>query len=226
MRARHRHFNAAHCGGDLLLDSRYLALNNNDAVSSWTNRANASNNASQSGSTERPTYLTNQLNGNPAVSFDGSNDWVSWTGAKVRFALTVYERTGTQARYGALWGSTGGTEQLFGDSSAGTSNTWIDHSVANTQTSTAKWRDGTWTYNGSAFDQNAGGSVSQTASIVTALLTDLSTNTISRTRERDFGSRVPFARVYQLFTSQTNFANSIAKRIRHAAAFSFKISCN
>lgn len=226
MRARHRHFNAAHCGGDLLLDSRYLALSNDDAVSSWTNRANASNNASQSSSTVRPTYKTNQLNGNPAVSFDGSNDWLTWTGAKVRFALTVYERTGSQTRYGALWGSTGGTEQLFGNSSAGAADTWIDDALANSQSSTAKWRDGTWTSNGASLNVNSGGNVSQTPSIVTVLLSDLSTNTISRTRDRDFDARVPFARVYQLFTSQTDFANSVAKRIRHAAAFSFKIACS
>lgn len=215
MRARHRHFNAAHCGGDLLLDSRYLALNNNDAVSSWTNRANSSNNAAQATAANQPTYQTNQLNGNPAVSFDGSDDFVSWTAATVKFALAVCERTGTQTQYGALFGSTVGIRHIFG-----ASNRWAESAFGGDA-----WGNSTWTSNGTSLAPYTNDSFSSTAAIVTILLTTSSTS-VGQTRERTFSNRVPFARIYQLFTSQSDFGSAVTKRIRHASAYSFKISCN
>jgi hypothetical protein len=215
MRLRHRHLNAASYGGDILLDARYLDLSNNSAVSSWSNRANVNNPAAQANVSNQPTYQTNQLNGNAGVSFDGTDDFLSWSGVNVRFTLVVYERTGSQTQYGSLWGSTG-IEHIFDND-----NKWASGSFGGN-----RWSESTWTSNGSSLTPTASQSISATASIITVLLNNLTTNTISQTRERTFSTRVPFARIYQYFTSQTNFANSVAKRLRHAAAFSFKISCN
>ena len=68
MRARHRHFNYAALGASAVFDARFLALNNDDAVSTWTDRSSSANNATQTGS-ERPVFKTNQINGQPGVAF-------------------------------------------------------------------------------------------------------------------------------------------------------------
>lgn len=46
---------------------------NNDPVGTWPNLGSAGGNFTNTG-TARPTYKTNQINGFPVVSFDGSND--------------------------------------------------------------------------------------------------------------------------------------------------------
>lgn len=73
MRARHRHFNPAHAGAAAAYDSRYISFGNGDAVNTWTSRT-GSNNATQANSLSRPTYRAAEINGQPAVEFDGSND--------------------------------------------------------------------------------------------------------------------------------------------------------
>jgi len=53
-----------------------LTLNNGDAVSSWDG-------FSQATSTYQPTYVTNQINGEPAVRFDGVDDYLQGTFASL-----------------------------------------------------------------------------------------------------------------------------------------------
>ncbi|WP_258097564.1 T9SS type A sorting domain-containing protein [Marinoscillum pacificum] len=53
---------------------------NGAAVDTWNNSVNGSNNASSSG-TARPLYVANNLNGNPVLDFDGSNDIMSGAAA-------------------------------------------------------------------------------------------------------------------------------------------------
>lgn len=55
------------------LDASQLALSNNDPVATWPNLA-ASENFTQATGSSQPTFLTNQLNGRPGVSFDGGDD--------------------------------------------------------------------------------------------------------------------------------------------------------
>ncbi len=73
MRARQRHFNPAHAGAGGVYDSRYITFANGAEVDTWTSRT-GSNSATQATSANRPLYRTNEINGNPAVEFDGSND--------------------------------------------------------------------------------------------------------------------------------------------------------
>ncbi|RED96654.1 T9SS type A sorting domain-containing protein [Marinoscillum furvescens] len=47
---------------------------NSTSVSSWSNDGGNTKNAEQSTGSEQPTFLTNQINGFPALSFDGTND--------------------------------------------------------------------------------------------------------------------------------------------------------
>lgn len=80
MRARQRHLNPSGAGATLVLDARFISgLNDGDAVSTWTDRSGAGNNATQGTALNRPLYRTgaNGINRNPAVFFDGSNDFLS-----------------------------------------------------------------------------------------------------------------------------------------------------
>lgn len=77
------------------LDASQMGLTNNDPVSTWSDISGNGNNVSQGTSSFRPTYLTNQLNSLPVVSFDGTNDRLEFgsnitTGAISTFM--VYKR--------------------------------------------------------------------------------------------------------------------------------------
>jgi len=62
-------------GGQVLwLKADALTLNNNDAVSSWTDSSGNGKDHAQASGTKQPTFKTNQQNGKPGVSFDGTND--------------------------------------------------------------------------------------------------------------------------------------------------------
>lgn len=56
-------------------DANQLTLSNGNAVSSWTDFSGNGNNATQSNSSNRPIFMTNQINGRPSVVFDGVNDY-------------------------------------------------------------------------------------------------------------------------------------------------------
>lgn len=75
MRARHRHFNPRDAGALVALDSRYgFSLSGGSSVSSWLDRTNNANNADQATAANQPKYETNELNGQPVIRFDGTND--------------------------------------------------------------------------------------------------------------------------------------------------------
>lgn len=70
------------------LDASALALNNNDPISTFTDRS-GNGNSPTAASTARPTYLTNQQNGLPAASFDGSNDAMTLASLTMSGAQTI-----------------------------------------------------------------------------------------------------------------------------------------
>ena len=57
-------------------DANDIAQANNTAVAGWTNKGGNTNSLSQTVAASRPTFLTNQVNGFPVVSFDGTNDYL------------------------------------------------------------------------------------------------------------------------------------------------------
>jgi hypothetical protein len=74
MRARHRHFNPRDCDALVALDSRYgFTVADGSAVDPWDDRSRNNNDASTTTAADRPTYETNELNGRPVVKFN-SND--------------------------------------------------------------------------------------------------------------------------------------------------------
>jgi hypothetical protein len=74
MRARHRHFNPAHAGATLALDARYIAQANASAVSSWASRPRGSFTMAQANAAIQPTLQLTAMNGAAAVRFDGADD--------------------------------------------------------------------------------------------------------------------------------------------------------
>jgi hypothetical protein len=81
MRARHRHLNQRHAGAGIVLDARYINQADNTAVSTWSDRSGNGFDASQSTPANQPTFQTAEIGGNPIVSFDGSNDNLTMSGA-------------------------------------------------------------------------------------------------------------------------------------------------
>jgi PKD repeat protein len=63
-------------------------LNNGDPVSTWPDASGNGQNATQSTSSKRPIYRTNQVNGLPAVEFDASDDGM-WTSADSPTTTTI-----------------------------------------------------------------------------------------------------------------------------------------
>ena len=64
---------AASGSNELWLDASTLSLSNNAQVSSWTDVSGKNNHATSINSA-RPLFKTNQVNGKPAIDFDGVND--------------------------------------------------------------------------------------------------------------------------------------------------------
>ncbi|MEM7297823.1 MAG: hypothetical protein AAF391_06115, partial [Bacteroidota bacterium] len=59
---------------DLWLKADIGVSQTSNAVSAWSDFAAGGNDASQATSADQPTYVTNAINGNPAVDFDGGDD--------------------------------------------------------------------------------------------------------------------------------------------------------
>lgn len=82
-----------------------LALSNNDPVATWNDSSASGLNMTQATSGNRPTFKTSQVNGLPAVDFDGSSDFLSnsssmspTTGFWTAFAVVKLDSvTGTRA---------------------------------------------------------------------------------------------------------------------------------
>lgn len=63
----------------LWLKADSLALNDGDAVASWTDSSGNGNTASQGTAANKPTYKAAIINGKPVVRFDGSSDFLTVT---------------------------------------------------------------------------------------------------------------------------------------------------
>ena len=74
----------------LWLDANNLSLNDGDPVSTWADTSGNGNNATQISATNQPIYNTNTLNGFPAITFDGSNDYLDLDNHITTSALTAF----------------------------------------------------------------------------------------------------------------------------------------
>lgn len=134
---------------EMWFDASKLTLANNTAVSSFTDRSGNSRNATQSGATNKPIFLTNQLNGLPVVNFDGSNDYLA-TGAvsdlntdKQTWFIVTKANNGTH------------TGQIIGSGYTAGATTGSDHLWKTTINNTGKY---------ASFIRNSAGTASQIVS--------------------------------------------------------------
>ena len=74
----------------LWLDASQLSLLNGNDLSSWTDLSKNNNHAIQGLGASQPTFRTNQVNGFPAVSFDGNDDFLNLTTDITSEALTAF----------------------------------------------------------------------------------------------------------------------------------------
>lgn len=74
------------------LKADFGVITSGSSVTNWTDFSGAGNSASQATSTKRPTLVTNAVNGFPAISFDGSSDYVQLPSGMANFTggATIY----------------------------------------------------------------------------------------------------------------------------------------
>jgi len=241
MRARHRHFNPRDAGATAAFDARYgIAVADNTAVDTWSNRV-GSNDATQTDSAKRPTYKATGGNANsPALLFDptsgnvANNDFLSHSIAALgapSLMMAVAIRTGGNAfapiaafmppntsNYSIIYSTGYGTGSVnwgAGSVNSGQSilNTWriLSAKPASTATSnsgTTVWTDGAneATATGSRYGGDA--------------------NDRRKIGHDTAGGEFLNGSVSQVIAIPADVGNPLRKRLEHAAAYSFKISCN
>jgi len=242
MRARHRHFNARHAGADLVLDARFIDQADNTAVSAWPDRSANNHTIEQTASGSRPTFKLAQMNGNPVVQFDGSDDFLNG-GDILDMLSNNLTMLCVAKRISGAAGSLCGKSRFAGSLGRYTfirdNNAMVaifhDQSprvaqAADTSTSPriytqAANRGATMTlfFDGQQQAQNT--DLSGTTSYDT---TDEFFVGAYQSTEGTTPPRAPYyhngdiAQVVVLFS----FNTPLRKRLEHAAAYSFKISCN
>jgi hypothetical protein len=236
MRARHRHFNPKDAGATAAFDARYgVAVADAASVDTWTNRGSGSN-ATASG-TARPTFrATGGNNSSPALEFDGAlqqlTHTISLTGAP-NLMMALVKRTGgsnfdviaafmppNTANFNTLYAlgfGSGSPAPNWGcvpvNSGQSILNTWRictakPNSTATSNSSTTVWTDG-------ANEQ-----------------TDTGSRYAGDGNDRRkiggaFGASETMVGSISLVTAiPADVGNPLRKRLEHAAAYSFKISCN
>jgi hypothetical protein len=233
MRARHRHFNSRGAGANLVLDARRITgLSNNDPVATWSDISGGGNDATQSTSGSRPTYISAQFSGQPAVRFTKtSSHFLTFAGALASgstFGTAVYvmniigaadDLPGSGAPLGN-WGShnfanhwtwtDGNIYDGFGSTNrpnCGSLSNRNDNRVVTQVSATSLF---TIWFNGSQFFTTASNTVGWSA-----------TPRLGRSIDNYWGGNLGYV---AFLPSQAS--TPLRKRLEHAAAYSFKIACN
>ena len=251
MRARHRHFNPAHAGANSCYDARFLALANNDAVADWTDRSANARTASQSTAANRPVYKTAVQGGSPAVRFDGGNDQLLTSSYALPTAcsvVSVAQANSWSLSSGSYKGLATHAYVAAAEGSRGLGFGYLAPSAA------AGWQSGDILFFGSgystagprAYGASASGSDFRVVSCVLGSTTARgwsnsarvstrveTTNTMgARTEEFVIGGKKGSTAegwngdIGCLSYFHTEISDSLRRRTEHAAAYSFKISCN
>ena len=150
-------------------DDNTITLNGS-TVSQWNDKSGNARNATQETEANQPTFTVNGLNNKPVLTFDGSNDFMTYSGITINdnntFVFSVYNRTSagihtfdvasnvgavntTPRGYGNWWFTDNvlysilrsGTGAVHGTAST-TTGTFINCCARN-NTGTQAWRNGT-----------------------------------------------------------------------------------
>jgi hypothetical protein len=227
MRARHRHLKPKSINAFIALDSRYIQQSDNTAISQWDDISGSSNNATQGTAANRPTYQTNELGGNGVVRFDGTNDFLESPTITKNQPYTTFLIT-----YGRTY-KFGGFNEAFQDASLGAyvaiavEGGGSKHSMfAGSQIYGAAASLNTWFLGAYVFNTTSSKLAINGGAVTTG---DAGANNING--KFQVGRNWQGLNYYDndtalAMTCSGAFSDSLRKRVEHAAAYSFKISCN
>lgn len=147
--------------GNLLLwvEADYGITLNGSNVSQWADKSGNNNHLLQATAANQPTYATNQINGLPAITFDGTNDFLNLTSnihisTGDRTNVAIYKRNSTAnqgiftatsndyayLQIGALWFS--GYNQYISGSTMTTGSWYVRTTAVTTNVSTDYYSNG------------------------------------------------------------------------------------
>jgi len=244
---RQRHLNPASAGATLALDARYITgAVNNTTVQNWNSRPIATVSASQSTAGSRANYLDSTINGMPGLVFDGSDDLYDISSLSMTANLTscwslmvgVCSTIGDAIQYGLFTSSgttvtsnrfsqrladtslqrfTGSFRRLDADSNVVTATTGstsspivgiVSSDFTNNVASTSR-NGGTAT----TVAYSSGGGAGPTTNALAGKVGAVNTTT----------GRLN-GKIGQVLFIPTIPSVSLVKRLRHCAAYSFKIA--
>lgn len=122
----------------LWLRANDLSLSNGAAVTSWSDFSGNNNHATQSNASYQGTFQTNQINGLPAVRFDGIDDFFddnhSYTARTVLYVYNILSANQQVNDLGQIWGNyaEGAHLALDARNNPGTWSFDANNSVSNT----------------------------------------------------------------------------------------------
>lgn len=237
MRARHRHLNQRDAGATLVLDSRRISgLSDGSAVSQWDDSSRSGWNVSQSSDTQRPVYKTTIQGGQPVVRLDGNDRLVttSVSTPQTFSSIAVFQISSSDTNAAVIFDSYNDTQCAFyrgytADSPnifvlvAGGTGRSVGSSNTNWNVSSCQFSDST------SFAAFNGTKNTVSAAIGTNGLSGISVGNLRGNPSviANLGNTYGFqGDMGLLAVLPSSLPDPLRKRLEHAAAFSFKISCN
>jgi hypothetical protein len=243
MRARHRHFKYKSAEASLALDTRYInGVSDNTSLPTWNDVSGNSRDAIGSG-----VYRTQDQGGNGVISFDGTKFYLSTftTGTQYSY-YCVFKRNGSNTNaYGNATfvfasgiennTSNAGRRYQMAYADASPNNIFAENS--NTSAETTKTRNDNWNIHSvtapigvgiKKYLLNGGDEVTSNVSSLTGVTSGTVRMAIGVTSwNANLINGFPFiGRMGLLATYETSHSASFRRRLEHAAAYSFKISCS
>lgn len=232
-------------GAKLVLDARYIDQTDNTAVSTWADRSGNGWDATQTDSNFRPTLQTAEFGGQNIVRFDGSNHRLSVAGA----AGLLNNIAGSTLSVTIKFTNTSGTRTAFAFSTGpGLTRAGVDMTASGYSTGGRRLDANSFQSVTSAGGQSATRTLIQTAifdyanaaltlfldgassasstSFQTAGNTSNTNSTNVRVGCSAVDTQFSEADIAEVVAFNSALTASQRKRLEHAAAYSFKISCN
>jgi|LakMenE18May11ns_1017448.scaffolds.fasta_scaffold9569432_2 hypothetical protein len=237
MRARQRHLNPKAAGAKIVLDSRYIDQADNTAITSWADRSGNAYNAAQGDNTKQPTFQTNEIGGNGAVRFDGSNDSLQATSVILPCHISAIvvqssTRTGSNLKFwfehsantnsnsGCFFNGTYGGAWAYNRNSGLTDGPSRD----NTDWIGSGWSIASHSYDGTGIIYKNGVLVSDVTFSGTARSNTDATQALN-IGARNQASLFLNGDIAQIVIVPVA-SNSLRRRLENAASYSFKIACS
>jgi hypothetical protein len=239
MRARHRHFNPRDAGANVVYDARYISgVSIGGSVSTWPDRSRNAYDATQTTGANQPT-----LEDGPAVRTNGSSHFmVIPTGPTINtgvghcvlitvkqiafgnssFPGIVNIKTNESNSWEATFAASGQTAfrwMLTGSQSSFARLRWNVSSNTNKQIVAFQ-------YNGSGAETSGNTSLKVDGDTKSLTPASVFANLTHEARIGRHNNNYGNNDYHQIALLNFDVANPLRKRLEHAAAFSFKISCN